>query len=216
MKYILIFILVVIPSFASAASDDWTLERDKKGIQVFSKPVENSSLNAVKGVATIKAPLNRLVSILLNPGYRPLWDKLCSESFLYKSLGDSEALVYVHNAMPWPVSDRDMLARVTWSQEQSTSTVFIKSRGTSGLYPEKDGIVRVTELSHDWVLRPNGDGTIEVTTNVHLDPAGPLPSWLINTLSVESPYDALSKLRQHVDDPAIENKNYKFMREPNI
>lgn len=211
---VLMLCILLFSSLALSDSDGWKLVRDKDGIQVYSKPVEGSSLNAVKGVTTINTSLNRLAYILLTPSIRPKWDEMCSESFLYKSLGEQQSLVYVRNAMPWPVSDRDMLSRVVWSQDQENNSIMITSRGTADLFPIKKGVVRVTEISHDWSLIPKGDGNVEVITQVHLDPAGPIPSWLINTMSVESPYDALRRLNILVNSEEIEIKKYDAISEP--
>ena len=199
---------------AYAAADDWTLERDKNGVQVYSKPVAGSDLNAVRGVTTVQSSMERLVTILRDPQLRPRWDKLCGDSYLHESVSANEELVYVHTKMPWPVSDRDMLLRTVWEQDPNTLVVTMTGSGTQGVMPEKSGRVRVVQANQDFTLTPVGNGVVEISSYIHLDPAGPLPSWLINSLSVESPYDALSRLKVLVTDSSIADQHFEFISEP--
>jgi hypothetical protein len=201
---------------AYGVEDSWNLERDRAGIQVYSKPVAGSNLNAIRGVTSIQVTMNHLVTILRDPTLRPRWDKLCGESYLYKTVSANEELVYVHSEMPWPVSDRDMLLRTVWAQDPNTLVVTMTGSGTQNILPEKSGRVRVVQAQQDFVLTPMGNGIVEVTSYIHLDPAGPLPSWLINSLSVESPYDALSRLKVLITEQSIVEQQYEFIREPQI
>lgn len=218
MKKFLVLFGVFLLQFnhAYASVDDWILERDKNGVQVYSKPVAGSNLNAVRGVTTVQSSMNRLVTILRDPELRPRWDKLCGESYLYESISANEELVYVHSNMPWPVSDRDMLLRTVWEQDPTTLVVTMTGSGTQSILPEKPGRVRVIQANQDFILTPMGNGVVEVSSYIHLDPAGPLPAWLINSLSVESPYDALNRLKVLVDEPSIDDQFFEFISEPTI
>jgi hypothetical protein len=206
------FLLQLTSLYAMAG--EWVLERDKGGVQVFSKPVDGSNLNAVRGVTTVESSLNRLVTILSKPDLRPSWDKLCGESYLYKSNSASDQFLYVHSKMPWPVSDRDMLLHTVWEQDPETLVVTMKGSATQGVMPVKTGRVRVIQADQDWILTPLGDGVVEVVSLIHLDPAGPLPSWLINTLSVETPYEALTRIKKLVAEPNFVDQYFEFIREP--
>jgi len=201
---------------AYAVAGDWTLERDNNGVQVYSRPVAGSDLNAVRGVTTVQSSMNRLVTILRDPELRPRWDKLCGESYLYNSVSDKEELVYVHTKMPWPVSDRDMLLRTMWEQDPNTLVVTMTGTATQDIMPERSGRVRVVQANQDFILTPMGSGVVEISSYIHLDPAGPLPSWLINSLSVESPYDALSRLKVLVNEQSIDDQYFDFITEPKI
>ncbi|MGJ8686579.1 MAG: hypothetical protein ACSHWQ_03815, partial [Spongiibacteraceae bacterium] len=47
-----------------------------------------------------------------------------------------------------------------------------------------------------WHLTPNSDGTVNVEMILHSDPAGPIPGWLINALSVNTPIETLGNVRK--------------------
>ena len=208
--------MTLLNSLAVHASDkDWNLEKKKEGIRVYSKSVDGSSIKAVRGVTTLRSSLNRIVSILHKPELRPSWDDLCGESYLYKSINQTQDLVYIHTKLPWPVKDRDMLTKVTWSQDPDSLAVSMESNATDKLMPNKKGRVRVTIASNNWLLTPLGDGQVEVITTAHFDPAGPLPAWLLNTLSVESPFSILNSIKRIVKDDSFEHQEFDFIHEPN-
>lgn len=198
---------------AQAQTDEWTLARDKSGIRVYTKPVAGSELNAVRGVTTVESSLGKLVTLIRDPSLRPRWDNFCGDSYLFKQVSAEEELVYLHSKMPWPVSDRDMVNRVTWRQDPESLVVTMHSVATRDLLPPIKGRVRVTQALNDWQLTPIAGGLVEISTTVHLDPAGPLPSWLINSLSVESPYDVLKRLKALASDESIKIQELEFVRE---
>ncbi|MFQ3199303.1 MAG: hypothetical protein ACI9SK_000008 [Zhongshania sp.] len=191
----------------------WTLEREVKGVQVYSSPVSGSAIKAIRGVTTVKSSLNRLVTLVADPALRSHWDSFCGESYLYETVTANEELVYLHIDLPWPVSDRDMLNRVVIHQNPDTLAITIKSAATQNILALKKGSVRMVVASNDWTLMPLANGFVEVTTTAHVDPAGPIPVWLLNTLSVESPFSALKSINELVDNEVIVGKAYSSIRE---
>lgn len=217
MKEIKLFLfwLLLALSFVPAkllAESDWKLVKDHQGIQVYSRSVADSELNAVRGVTLIDATLTELVTLLRDPALRSTWDEHSGETYRVQLVNDEEELVYLHSKLPWPVSDRDMVNRVTWSQDVDSLVVYMQSRATKGLLESKRGRVRVTDASNEWVLRPIEGGLVEVTTTAHLDPAGPLPAFLLNMLSVESPYRSLLRLRAFAEEGDVPVQHHRFLR----
>lgn len=214
IRAVIFHIFLFSVATASWGLNDWTLELDRRDIRVYSKPVEGSPLNSVRGVVRIKASLGRLVTFIRDPRLRSSWDELCGESYLYRAIGPTEELVYLHCDLPWPVSDRDMLNRVTWSQDSNTYAVTMRSRATIGLLPEKEGRVRVVVAANDWKLVPKEGGVVEVTATASIDPVGPLPAWLLNMLLVESPYNSLLRIRSLAEKSDIAAQTHAFLIEP--
>lgn len=212
LKFVSLSVALVLLA-STAQADEWALARDKSDIRVYTKPVAGSELNAVRGVTTVESNLGKLVTLIRDPSLRPRWDSFCGDSYLFEQVSPAEELVYLHSKMPWPVSDRDMVNRVTWQQDPESLVVIMHSVATRDLLPPIKGRVRITQAVNDWQLTPLAGGLVEISTTAHLDPAGPLPSWLINSLSIESPYDVLKRLKALVSDESINNKHYEFLRE---
>lgn len=192
-------------------AEDWQLLRDDNGIQIYNKSVVGSEIKAVRGTTVIKANLGRLVTLLAEPSLRPLWDKYCGESYWHDGDDSGESLLYVHSKLPWPVTDRDMLLEVMWEQNPNDLTVTMHSVVSKRKLANIKGRVRVVEGWNNWELIPLSEGKVQISSSAHIDPAGPVPPWLLNMLAVESPYDILRRLKKLAADESILSKRYDFM-----
>ncbi len=192
-------VILLLASFHSWGNDavaDWRLDKDEGGIQVFSREIEGSPIRAVRAEVDIKASLSRTVALLLDAAMRPRWDEICAESSIYARVSEAEDLIYVHNALPWPVSDRDMVLRRRWTIAADGSKAVIRAAIEAGVLPEVAGRVRVERADGVWTVEPIDASNVRVSTEIHADPGGPIPGWLMNSLSIQGPHQALANIRQ--------------------
>lgn len=206
-------------SSVSLANDElrpgsWELERDKKGVQIYTRDIKGSPYDQVKGVTFVNARLSSLVALVRDTEACPEWADLCAESRVHESLSETEHYVYTLNDIPWPASNRDVLAHVTWEQNPDSLQVTMHSKATDGLLEKSKGVVRLTDANASWVFKPVGEGVVEVTTMAHIDPGGPLPGWMTNLFLVDSPYNTLLKMKQAVSKDKYVNAEVSFIREP--
>lgn len=209
-------LLFGLVSFASEElrSGSWDLERDKKGVQIYTRDIKGSPYDQVKGVTFINARLSSLVALVRDTEACPEWADLCAESRVHESLSETEHYIYTLNDIPWPASNRDVLAHVTWEQNPDSLQVIMHSKATAGLIKKTKGVVRLTEANASWIFKPVGEGIVEVTTMAHIDPGGPLPGWMTNLFLVDSPYNTLLKMKQAVSKDKYVNAEISFIREP--
>lgn len=194
-------------------SSDWELVKDKAGISIYTRDFAGSTIREVHGKTRVQASLSSLVTLLREPELRQLWDDHCAESTLQRRLSETEELVYLHTALPWPVQDRDMVMQTQWAQDPESLQVSVVSRATSGQLAENPGKVRVKVASHDWLLTPLDERWVLVETTLHLDPEGPIPTWLINRLSIDGPYKTLDSIRDILATDKVQARNYDFLRD---
>lgn len=195
--FILVVFLFFFAGMVNALDGDWELRRDEAGVKIYSSRVPGSDIKAVRGVVDINGTIVDVEKILKDPRLREEWDSFCKESFLHSSPSQDVQFVYVHHDMPWPVTDRDMLLKTVW--HRSDMEITINGTGTEGILDNKEGMVRVTDVTHNWKLVQIEKNVVKVTTTIHLDPAGPIPSWLLNTLSVQAPFETLKKIKVMVE-----------------
>ena len=68
-----------------------------------------------------------------------------------------------------------------------------------GREPPQKGVVRMPFLRGHWILWPSSDGTTtRVEYQVHANPGGSLPDWLVNYVSRDLPYKTIEGLRAQV------------------
>lgn len=199
----------------SAAEGEWDLRRDRDSIQVFSRKVEGSAYAEVRTTTVLEdVTLASLVSLIEDAEACPAWADKCAESYVFERVSETEAYVYTHNDMPFPVKDRDVLAHVRWSQDSSSLQVTMISVATTDLLPEVRGRLRLTQANASWTFLPLASGSVEVSNTAHINPGSNIPGWVTNMLLVDTPFETMKAFVAEVATPKYQNAAVGFIREP--
>ena len=209
-----IFMLAIMFPPPVYATEAWSLKKDSDDIQIFTRKVEGSKYKMVRGITQARIPLPSAVALVRDSGACADWADLCAKSSVYKTISPTEDLVYTLNNLPWPVSDRDVIARVSWQQDPKTHAVTMVSKAIDGEIDKNKGIVRLTEAMSKWIFTPLPDGRLEIVTEAHLNPGGPLPAWITNMLLIDSPYNTLKSFREAVLADKYQSATFDFIVEP--
>lgn len=215
-KMYLIF-LVSISLFAgtAAADEEWELRKDQDDIQVYTRSVDGSPYKAVRTTTILdNVTLGALVALIEDVEACPKWADKCAESFVYERLSDTEAYVYTHNSMPFPVKDRDVLAHVNWAQDPDTFQVVMTSTAMVGIMDTKRGRLRLERANANWTFTPTDSGSVEVSNEAHIDPGSNIPSWVTNMLLVDTPFQTMIAFTEEVVKPKYQNAIVGFIQEP--
>lgn len=196
---------------------DWKLKKDKKAIQVYTTKVKGSAYAAVKVEAVVSGlRLASLVALIEDADACSDWADQCAESYVHQRVSDTEAYVYTHNDMPFPVKDRDVLAHLTWTQSPDSLVVVMKSNATTGILAEKKGRKRLAEASAQWRFVPLDFGQVRITNIVHINPGSNLPGWVTNMLLVETPHSTMQSFVDAAQKPKYRDAVVSFVTEPAI
>jgi hypothetical protein len=190
----LLLLWLLLP--ASAFGADWELRAEEDGIRVYTRPVPGSPVAAMRAEITILAPVDALLGVLMDAGKLPEWFPNCPTARVLSQQADVQ-LRYVVTAAPWPVDSRDAIYRYRVSRDANAGSATIRVDVAPDAHPRQEGYVRVLEAEGRWRLVPAEDAT-KVTWEMHLDPGGSLPAWLVNRRLVETPLGALRGLRSQV------------------
>lgn len=184
-------------SVARAEEDagEWRLARSEAGITVHLRDVPGSGIAEFKGEALVGAPVSAITALLRDSNRFKTWFPNTPESKLLSRDGDV-SVQYSVMGTPWPLSDRDNVLRSVRSVDPSTGVVTIVVEADPDHHPEQPGRVRVRHARGRWVLVPRGPDATHVTFQMHLDPGGGIPDWMINARVVESPFEALTNMRE--------------------
>lgn len=189
---------MVMASSATIDNLDWKLKKETDNIQVMSADVPQSEFDAYLAVTVINASTDDLVSIIRNPSTCSEWVYRCGQSYRYDQVDPNVDLVYTSSKMPFPVKDRDTLARITWNEDPTTKVVKAVGIATSDILAPKKKHIRIENATVIWELTPLADGTTRVRTFGHADPGGELPIWLTNQMTTEVPVKTLNGLKKLV------------------
>jgi ribosome-associated toxin RatA of RatAB toxin-antitoxin module len=176
--------------------DGWVLEREKKGIKIFTKKGRWSKLKDSKAIMTITAKPEEMLKMILDFDNYPNWMPRCKSAKVIAHLSNTEFIGRLVFDAPWPVADRDCVVRVKVNREPS-GTIVVTQTSEPKYVKEEEGVVRIQQMVGVWKLVPKNGGT-EVTNEYASNPGGSLPDWLINTQSVETPLETFESIQQKV------------------
>lgn len=215
MKRLILLAFAALLSFSQFTLADvspWELEAhdEDKDIKVFTRTVEGSALKEFKGVTHLKADVNALVALLKDDQAATDWMHNVIVFDVKERLSDEEMVSYTVNEAPWPVTNRDAYVRSIMTADKNGQVVsLIKAEPDYGELDEE--YVRMPSVDGSWVFTPQDNGMVEVVYQVHANPGGSLPNWLVNAIVVETPLETLRNLHDKVHEEKYQNQSFDFI-----
>jgi hypothetical protein len=211
--FVIIFISVCISNGLYAA-DNWKLVKNSDGVEVYTRPHKNSSLEESKGIITIDAPIDILYTILL---YGPTHKKLmhnCYDSFFVKPWENGHTIHYWAFKTTWPCWNRDLLLEVRGKVDPKTGNVITTHMSfKEPLVPIKENMIRIMNSENTMIYKKITPNRTRVTYINYTDPGGIVPKFIINILCIDLPYYSLKNLRELAKDPIYKDLAAKYRLE---
>ena len=178
--------------------DDWLLEREKKGIKVFTKKSRWGRLRDSKAEMLLpNAKIDELVKFISDFDNYPNWVPRCREAKVLARISDNEFIAYMIFKSPWPVADRDCVVRVRIDRDPATGSVTIRETSEPKYVNRRSNVVRIEQMFSNWRIVPQPEGLM-VTNEYSTNPGGTIPDWLTNTQSVENPFDIFTTIQNTI------------------
>jgi hypothetical protein len=190
-----------IGSLCAQAALEWRLERDANGVRIESRAVLGWDIREMRGTARFDGRLSSLVAVIEDPSTAPLLNDFVVESKVVRRDGVSRYQVYTLTRMPWPLKDRDVVTQRVIERDGQTGAVTIIDEAVAGGMPENKGFIRIKRSHNRWSLTPAANGGVQIELLMLSDPAGPIPSSLISSMSVTTPFRMIEKLKALAQRP---------------
>jgi ribosome-associated toxin RatA of RatAB toxin-antitoxin module len=197
-KIFFITLMMIVQVISVSAQEDWKLQKDKDGIKVYSAEFPDSKIRAIKVVASYDATPGEIADMVMDINTATEWVSHLKSSSLVKRVSQNELYYYAEVSLPWPVANRDFVAHLTRNENVQTRTITIDGPAVTGFVPEKKGTVRINNSVGKWIIIPLDNNQVRVEYSLHVDPAGSIPSWLVNMFSGETPMQIFENLRQEL------------------
>lgn len=200
MKFGFLLLAVLFVGLSSNAQEEWKLEKNEKGINIYTRKMTDSKLKEYKGSVVMKTSVDKLLKVFKNEANH--------EKFLYKvkagsvkiakKVTENDFYTYMVISVPF-VSDRDVVTHYIFGAPDTKGVVTIAIEGAADLLPKKEGLVRVPKMKGYWKFEPLAGGNVKVTHQAYSSPGGNVPDGLANSASVDAPYSMLAKLKLLVE-----------------
>ncbi len=206
-------LLSVLSILLTAQEAPWKLKKSADGIEVYYRSSPNSPINELRIKTSIRAGMPAVLSVMRDFSRYPQWIYKCTEASLLEKASEREFIYYGVMDFPWPLTDRDFIARSRMTKDPGTGVVHIEVRGLPQYKPIIKDRIRIPEMRYHWTLTPEKD-IVMVDYQLRSDPGGALPAWVINLGLDQGPVQTIKNLRQRamksssnlVNLAAIENR----------
>lgn len=200
MKYIIFFFL----GFTLSEATPWKLIKNEDAIKVYSRTIAGSDIPEVKGIFKIRTTKSKLLDIFNDTKNFTKWSYNCVKAFeLYDNKID-EKYNYLKINFPFPASDRDFIVK-SKKIDIDEDTVKLILTGASNYCDNKSSKIcektktdniRITLINGFYLIEKVDSKYYQLTYQIHSEPSGSIPSWLVNTMVVDMPFETLKNLRK--------------------
>lgn len=190
----MLFIIALILALPITAQDSWELKKDRNDIKIYTRKYPNSKFKEYKAQMTVNTSIEIVKGIILDADKLKDWNYKTSKSNVIKKIDDDNYIFYLFNDMPWPVLNRDHVSDVVVTYPTDKS-VLITITPNNDVLSENDAVVRITNFKGFWLLEETNTGIL-ITNQLFGDPEGGVPSWIVNSQLVKSPYTSFNNLKK--------------------
>ena len=179
-------------------------------IEVFKKEIPDSPVVAFKGQGVIKAPIERVASILTDTTRATEWVHNLKEGKLIRKISNTEYISYSHIGTPIVMKDRDFVIHYKAKTDPVRNAFLIEM--SSDLDPQAPvtDYVRGEILGSSYLLKPLNAKETYIIAEIHADPKGSVPKWIVNLFQKQWPHHTIEALREQAEkDDIVENPAIK-------
>jgi hypothetical protein len=172
---------------AAADGGKWEKVGKKDGVAVSKKEVPESDLLAFRGVVVHDVHIGKVMTAFVDENQRSKWvDRYAAHKTLKKTA--TSQTYWIHFSLPFPISDRDYVLHSDAYPDKDKKIVTTKIKSVlNSKAPEKDCCVRAEVYGTYYKFEALPGGKTKLTVEVHTNPKGLLPGWLINSIQEDWP-----------------------------
>ena len=210
--YILVLICLLLQTTAHC-QEDWKLKKDKNGIKVYSRKTPNFKFEEIKVDCIFEGKISQLAAVILDVKNQYQWVYKTAKSELLKQVTNADLFYYSEIECPWPFHNRDLIARMTITQNTSTKILSIVAKSVDNYLPSKKNLVRVKYSNALWTITPLNNAQFKVEYKIQIDPGDGVPAWILNMFATNGPYESFKNLKDKIMLPAYAAAKFPFIKD---
>ena len=211
VKTFFVIVLALACQLIAKGQENWNLKKDKNGIKIFTRKTDSSTIDELKVECTIEGSMSQLAAVILDMKSHTDWVYKSSKCYLLKENSPTDLFFYNETECPWPLTNRDLVAHLIISQDPKNKTMIIEVRNVDGYMPVQKDIVRTKHSYVRWMITPIDSKHLQIEYTIQVDPAGSIPSWILNLFATKGPYETFMKLKEIVKQPQYQKNKPSFI-----
>ena len=201
-RFLVLAFLLIAPA---SAAPSWERLETRGGISVYRREVPGSRVLSFKGECEIEAPIAKVISALSDVTRKREWVFSLAEARLVREPSVLERVEYNRSSAPWPIHDRAFVFRALVRPDRAARRLWIGLESVEDpAAPPEPGVVRGRIEKGEFIVEALGDRRTKGSLEMHADPAGAVPKWLVNLFQKRWPLETLAGLKRQVAKADIE------------
>ncbi len=184
---------------AHPSAEEWKLAKNKNGVVVFTRQAEGSKIKEFQAIVKIKTSMAALQKMIENAEGYVNWQPNISNSKTIKKINENESYIYYAMDVPWPIQNRDIVVSRKKTNMKSGEVLY-RLKSKPDYIDQKEKYIRIRDAHGFWKLTPQSGGLIKVVYQSYGDPAGSIPTGVINMFIVDGPYKTMLNLKNKLEE----------------
>lgn len=200
--YSIFFLLMSLMTTVNAT--EWRKVKSRKDVDVYSKEIPGSKIVAFRGIGTIDAPIENVVSVIHDTSRIKEWMSDMAETVVLERKSKFEKVEYNRTTAPWPLWDREFVYWVKVDVRGEGKEIHIEmgpGNNNHPKIPKRDKTIRGTLHSSRYILKSLAPNKTEILVEINADPAGSVPKWVVNLFQSVWPSDTIAGIRKLATEP---------------
>lgn len=186
--------LLVLLTRDAMPQANWKLTRDKDNIKIYTAKDDASGFKRIKVEAVMEGTLQKLVAVLMDVSNNKQWVYNTKQSYIIDRRDAKEIVYYAETALPWPLSNRDMVIKMSFDLDTINHKLKVLAVGMPDSLPVKKGLVRIQKFRAAWNVQYDGTGKIRIDYFLAVNPGGNIPAGISNMFVAKGPFETFSNL----------------------
>ncbi len=196
-------------SLPKESSFHWQKSCNTEGLTIYWSKVEGSQVIAFRGEGIVDAPLEKVASIIIDTTRGTEWIDSLVSSRVVRDLSPSEFIEYDHVGIAFPfdtvMQDRDFVSHVRLDFDPGSRRVTVRYEpAEDSLAPPLKKFTRGTMTCEFKMVPMSLSDETYVEAEIHCDPKGGVPKWLVNFFQQGWPQNTFESLRRQAKKPDIQ------------
>jgi len=182
-KTSLILCFILANAFMIAQEgEEWVFEKEKDSIRIFTRFADDSDIKELKIEMEVESSLASIVHVVDDLDNYKEWVYKSNGAKLIKRLSATEVIYFNEIDFPWPLCNREVLMHSTLTQDEETRVITYESVvcEEEDLVEVNGDNIRLSDYYSKWTITPQEFGKVNIVYEMKSDPAGYIPTWLIN------------------------------------
>ena len=200
-------VMIFMTTLPLLADGEWKEVKNRKGVKVDTRKLDNSPLKEFRSQCLIDAPMEIVYEIMREPSTYKNWFANCSGMRTVHTVDEYNYKWYQVVNLPPPFRDRDTVTTFHYDIDWDAGKIIITMGGGKATKDEpynmyettkKRRRVRISAVKGVIVLDRIAPGKAKMLYQAHADPGLAVPPWLLNLFGVSHPYKSLVGMKKEV------------------